>query len=334
MRKFTFVIALLLGAVAAKAQHKISVSTFDTLTLPTNDTYYVNHTDLGNDVGFKCSDVHFNCKYEYDPVFMYTFHKNGFVYSNKKDLIDTTYTNPYTCIGGKGYNNSDQYAVAFWDSSIINLTGIPNYQRIDYSGFYINNTIYTRSVIKYGGNGAKPFGGPSGDDPDYFKVVIYGYKGGVIKSDSVEVFLADYTSPDNTKDTILQDWTWVSLMKLGKVDSLMFLMRTTDVGQFGPNTPYFFAMDDFTTFMSGSVHNAEQLIAKVYPNPATTTLYIDNSSNNITHAAVYDMTGKLISTHEVKDKVTSIPVADLAPGIYMLQLKGEEGRASMRFVKQ
>ena len=45
---------------------------------------------------------------------------------------------------------------------------------------------------------------------------------------------------------VIDDWTWFDTSGLGKVHGLKFSLSSSDTGQFGMNTPAYFAMDDLT----------------------------------------------------------------------------------------
>jgi hypothetical protein len=52
-----------------------------------------------------------------------------------------------------------------------------------------------------------------------------------------------YLAVDGTKNN---GWVKVPLIALGKTSCLSFSMRTTDIGEFGSNTPLYFALDGLT----------------------------------------------------------------------------------------
>jgi hypothetical protein len=89
---------------------------------------------------------------------------------------------------------------------------------------------------------AKKFGGDSGNEKDFFKLEIQGFRG-TAATGSVDFFLADYRFDNNSQDYLVDQWTRVNLSSLGPVDSLQFALSSSDVGQFGMNTPAYFAMD-------------------------------------------------------------------------------------------
>ena len=114
------------------------------------------------------------------------------------------------------------------------------------SGFYVTNSTYAALSIENGDSFAKKFGGATGDDPDWFKLSVWGMKSDSSITDTVEFYLADYRFADNTKDYIVKDWRWVDLSSLGTVKELKFSLMSSDVGDYGMNTPSYFCMDNLT----------------------------------------------------------------------------------------
>jgi hypothetical protein len=90
---------------------------------------------------------------------------------------------------------------------------------------------------------AKKFGGSSGDDPDWFLLTITGKDASGAETGTVEFYLADYRFEDSSEDYIVDDWEYVDLSSLGVVKSLEFNLNSSDAGDFGMNTPTYFAMD-------------------------------------------------------------------------------------------
>jgi hypothetical protein len=334
MRISTFLsVALLLSAINTKAQ---TLSTFETLPFKSSDTFYKNTTGPASvDNGFDDGLGHF--PYYWDTSFG-GFWSSGFAYSNKKDSVNGTYTNLYSAITAKGYNNSAAYIAVNQNGdvpNIINLKGAaignPVY------GFYVTNSTYAYKIMRNGDQFgfAKKFGGPTGNDPDWFKLTIRGYLNDTLKPDSVEVYLADFRDPDNTKDSILRNWKWVDLLPLGNVDSLQLLVNSSDRGQFGMNTPAFYSIDNLKTFETADVKNiSAHYAAKVYPNPAKNELFIQLTDNSFDRLYILDVTGRVVMEQEIKDKLTSVHIEHLKASIYILQLAGKDENATVRFVKQ
>ncbi|MCW5623505.1 MAG: DUF4465 domain-containing protein [Burkholderiales bacterium] len=93
---------------------------------------------------------------------------------------------------------------------------------------------------------AKAFGGASGDDPDWFALTITGHDAAGDATGTVDFHLADYRFADNSLDYVVTDWTLVDLSALGTVSSLTFSLSSSDVGDFGMNTPAYFALDNLS----------------------------------------------------------------------------------------
>jgi hypothetical protein len=104
-------------------------------------------------------------------------------------------------------------------------------------GFWINNTAYAVNSMVNGDSFAKAFG-----HNDWFKLTIDGYLNGMGIDTQVEVYLA--------KDgKYINQWTYVDLTQFGEMDAITFTMSSSDTGDWGMNTPAYFAMDNFGAAM-------------------------------------------------------------------------------------
>ena len=334
MRTITMLcFALFAGAPAIKAQ---TVSTFDTIALTAAhaDTFYVNYSAPGTDVGFSDGLAYFPCNY--DISFGYPYWSYGFAYSNMTDSVHGGLANQYSARAGSGYGGSHSYAVAYCSDPVtfapatgMRLKGAAMGKPV--SGFYVTNTSYAYYSMKNGDAFSRPF-----HNGDWFKLTIHGYNGGVLQPDSVGVYLADLLFPDTTHNFILDKWQWVNLLPLGHVDSLEFRLSSSDNGTYGMNTPAYFAMDNFTTneMTLGAATLPQGAAARVYPNPAKSTLYVEITDAGIQQIRILDVTGRTVSTMKPKTGVNEINTAALTPGTYILQLSGNGKTAASRFIKE
>ena len=331
MRRFMLFFSALVLGTTAQAQ---TVATFEDLTLPKPDTFYVNYSASGTDVGFNDGLAHFPCVYDTDFGGYWNY---GFAYSNMRDSVTSGFTNQYAAKTDTGYGPSNNYVVAYGAQNMVKLRGAAIGKPV--SGFYVTNNTYAFNSMRDGDAFARKF-----HNGDWFKLTIHGYSGG-IKKDSVSTYLADFLFPDSSMNYILKTWQWVNLLSLGGVDSLEFDLSSTDNGSFGMNTPAYFCMDNFTTDETyvpvDTTHShvavnsiASAVLAKVYPNPAMNMLYADITDNAIEQAQVIDMAGNILSTYTVTQKQLAINISSLPPGIYILQLVGNSKTANARFVKQ
>lgn len=216
-----------------------TTSTFE--SLPLDETGYWIGADQSG--GFTDGDAYFKNNYSTEYGDDQGYWKNGFGYSNHTDVITVGFENQYSVYTGSGVGHSGQFAIGR-DASVIQLKNNAKYSPV--TGFYVTNTTYAAlDMINGTPKLSKAFGGASGNDPDYFQLAVTGFRNNAVISDTIKIKLADYTFSDNSKDYILDTWRWVDLRKLGVVDSLIFLLTSSDNGDYGMNTPGYFAMDHF-----------------------------------------------------------------------------------------
>ncbi|ATG88541.1 DUF4465 domain-containing protein [Methylomonas koyamae] len=171
----------------------------------------------------------------------------GWAYSNMTDTVTAGYTNQYSTFAGQAHSGANfgvgNFGVAYnynpGDAAISFDSPVAA------QGFYVTNTTYTALSMLNGDSFAKKFGGASGNDADWLKLSISGWNGST-ETGSVDYYLADYRFGNNALDYVVNSWQWVDLSSLGSITGLKFAITSSDVGQFGMNTPAYFAMDDLS----------------------------------------------------------------------------------------
>ena len=178
----------------------------------------------------------------------------GFSVSNVNDTVTQTFDNQFSSITGTGFGGSGNFATAFGEA-IFNL---PENQVID--SLQITNTTPTALIIENGNAFSTAFGGISGNDPDFFSVTFNGFSdidaNGTLTG-SQEFVLADFRFDDNSLDFIVDEFEFLDLSSLGNARSVQLEFESTDVGDFGINTPTFIAFDNI------------QLLATAVPEPSS-----------------------------------------------------------------
>ncbi len=101
-------------------------------------------------------------------------------------------------------------------------------------GAYFNLTSYPYYCLEFGDAYARAF-----HNGDKLTVTAHGVAADQTEK-TVDFQLASYT---NGNLTINRSWMYVDLSELGAVNEIYFTLTTTDVGEYGPNTPLYFAMD-------------------------------------------------------------------------------------------
>ena len=185
--------------------------------------------------GFTVGGVHFNNTY---TDFGGGFNGwTGFAVSNQYDATTPGYGNQYSAYAPGSGNFAIGYTSAVITMPLANLAG---------TGASITTTTYSALSMIQGDSFAKKYGGASGSDPDFLLLTIRGFAGGIPTGASVDFYLADYRFADNSLDYIVDEWTWVDFSPLGTVDEIRFEYSSSDTGDFGINTPTYFAMDNLT----------------------------------------------------------------------------------------
>jgi Domain of unknown function (DUF4465)/PEP-CTERM motif len=172
---------------------------------------------------------------------------SGWSYSNMSNTTTAGFGNQYAAYApatasGSG-DNSANYGVAFAFSpgdATITLPAALRPQSIR-----VTNTTYAAISMRDGDAFAKKFGGPTGNDPDFFLLTIAGRNALNQLTGSVDFYLADYRFTNNALDYIVSQWTTIDLTSLGAdTTRLDFGFTSSDNGPFGINTPTYVAADN------------------------------------------------------------------------------------------
>lgn len=324
MKKTITLFALLVLGIT-KSQ---TVADFESFTLPADSFYY---DAAGTD--WQTSNAIF--QYGWNTSFG-GYWSDGFAYTNKKDTSNGGFSNLYNCAAYNGYNLSNYYVTA-QPGAFIKIkapsTGVV--------GFYVTNTTYAYKSMKNGDAFAKKFGGTTGNDPDWFKLTVKGYSGGVMKSDSTEFYLADFRFSNNSLDYILKTWQWVNCNNLGAVDSITFFLYSSDVGSFGMNTPAFFSIDNFTTGQGVGIAEASSLQnIHLFPNPANdfVTIRINSEKELPCSIKIYNSIGSIIKEEyfefSKEENIYKINTEDLQNGFYFAEITADGKKQTIKFIKQ
>jgi putative lipoic acid-binding regulatory protein len=168
----------------------------------------------------------------------------GFTASNRTDVNQTGLNAQYTAVPGVGYDGSSQYAVAYtygMETEVYAADGQPH----TVTGCYITNNLWAYQDIFEGSMGQTPFGGLTGDDPDWFKLTATGKNASGQTIGELDFYLADYRFANNEEDYVVETWEWFDLSPLGSVASISFSLSSTKSNYGGMITPAYFCMENF-----------------------------------------------------------------------------------------
>ena len=309
-----YILLLCISALNLRPVIAQTVADFENFNLA-QDSFVNNAIDP---VGFVSGDIILPNNYnaEWDAW-------TGWAISSATDSLTPGFLNQYSAITGGGVNGSDNYAITYaFDGSIVRLEEAAAGKTI--TGFYITNSTYAYLAMRDGDSFAKRFGGVTGDDPDFFLLKINKYINGNLASDSLLFYLADYRFADNAEDYIVQDWTFIDLAHFGPADSLLFTLTSSDIGQFGMNTPAYFCIDNVQTIGTTSTKD-ESMSAKlnIFPNPVTDYLNIVGQVSGNSEIEMRTLQGTLIKKSALGPEY-SIWLGDISAGAYLLTVHGAE----------
>jgi len=327
-----FAICLLIATINTKAQTTTTVSDFEDWLLPSN-SYWNGSAAGGSDTGFYDGNCYFNTFY--DTSFG-GYWASGYALSNTIDTVNPSYPNLYGSAAGKGYNLSNNYVVA-QPYAYFQVLPLPSNSNINgrLDGFYVTNSYYAYASMKYGDFLDSKFGDTTGNRPDYFKLIARGYLNGNLKNDSATFYLADYRFADNSQDYIIKNWTWFNCENLGIVDSVYFEMRSSRNGQFGMNTPAFFAIDDVSiSYGTESVAEIIDNNITVYPNPAKDMLTINTTDITNATVSINSIDGHIVSQYKIASSPETFDISGIAKGSYLLEIKSNAGIITRKFLKE
>ena len=179
----------------------------------------------------------------------------GFTQSRSADT--TIYTGEWpshtfnVMTGGGMSGKGTPYFACFWDNTETEDRALEQRScHICYTGggaeklafkpmsVYVNNSCYTYYTMRDGDNWTRKF-----EQGDYLELIAHGVHADGTESET-SIRLADCVGDDASK-WFVSEWTKFDLSALGEVTDVYFTTNSTDVGQWGMNTPAFFCIDWF-----------------------------------------------------------------------------------------
>lgn len=325
MKNFTFTAIFATFTLFASAQQV--VVDFESLTLPA-ESFYNGSDEAGY---FETQGAFF--QNDFDMTYSSW---SGFSYSNTTDVTTAGYTNQYSAFPGSGFNSSAIYGV-YNSDGVIDFDG----EKVTVDSMKITNTTYVGISMRDGDMFAKKFGSVNGaggqpdgtNGKDFLKLWIFGLDSSGYITDSLSFFLADFTSNNTADHYILDSWKNVSLGSLGEVYGLYFELESTDNGQWGMNTPAYFALDNLAyspeVISTVAVKDIAQNEFSVYPNPFTDALTIVGGTGDL---SISDLTGKIVytSSHAME---SNLDLSFLNAGMYVISIN-QNGAISTKMINK
>ncbi|MFW5821178.1 MAG: DUF4465 domain-containing protein [Bacteroidota bacterium] len=166
----------------------------------------------------------------------------GFVVTNHSDTETRGYENQYSAIAGSGASGSEKYSVLYTMLKDTLELLVP--EKI--TNISVCNSTYAYYAMLEGNDFSKQFGGDSGDEPDYFNLIIEALDESGRSVMEATITLADYRFTNNAEDYISNTWNDVDLGEAGYLKYLVFSFESSDMGDFGINTPTYICIDNIS----------------------------------------------------------------------------------------
>lgn len=321
MKKIYFSVVALGVAMSLSAQDTI---TFENVLLEAES---FNNGSTGSG-GFIENGVVFSNTYTTDWGGVW----NGFSVSNITDNTTAGWGNQYSAFTGSG-DNSTNYGI-YNPTGTISFAG----QGVVVKSVKLTNTTYAATSMRDGDSFAKQFGSPNDangnpdgtNGEDYFRLWIYAHSENGAIIDSTVFYLADYRFSDDNQDYIVDTWETVDLSFITEtVYSLSFNFESTDVGQWGINTPLYFAIDNLVIDKNlGITENAINNVA-IYPNPFQNELFVQGGEGQI---VLTDLAGKIILDEMYNDSF-EFSTVHIPSGVYYVTIRNSKGEFTQKVIK-
>ena len=271
------------------------------------------------------------------------FSWDGWAYSNMADNTTAVWSNQYSAITGAGVDTlkskGKNYGVGYISSDWTTFKPIPlvlNFKKKtaqEVKGLFVTNSTYAALSMEKGDDFAKKFGGADGNDPDWYKLSIWGLKNGS-ETDTIDYYLADYRFSDNSKDYVINTWQWLELSSLGSVDSLMFSVSSSDVGMFGINTPLYFNVDNiYMAPDNAPVVNNPIVDVSVNENAPNFTIDLTNvfadADNDEIVKTVGSNSNKALVTTSIQGNILTLAFTANQTGTSDIVIRGQSGLLSV-----
>jgi len=302
---------------------------FEELTFPDSQNYWNGSDESGM---FQSSSLTFSNIYYPDWSSWF-----GFAYSKETDNTTEGWANQYSAFAGSGAVDSENYAV--W-----NQNGTITFEQTSIvESIMVTNTTYAAISMRDGDAFGKQFGSTTdanGDDDgtngeDWFRLIIFGWDNEAEMTDSIVFYLADYRFTDDLDDYIIDTWESINLTSLGEVNQLTFRLESSDVGDWGMNTPNYFALDNIVyeeVESTATITEENKIQFSVYPNPASTDFTLTFEGQENVDAKLVNLSGQLVKEIKGLSSNTKVDASDLQSGVYLLQVQTENHSSTNRIV--
>jgi hypothetical protein len=165
---------------------------------------------------------------------------SGFGISIETNTIDQTVDNQFSVYSSSGADKSKHFGVFLTDNQgASNRMSFSDGENHTLKSIAVNNSTYTALTIKRGDEDSRAF-----DFGDWYLLTIKGYDKDNAFTGEIKFYLADYRFENSNKRYVMSFWRNINLQELGKINSVDFVLSSSDEGYSGYNTPLYFCIDN------------------------------------------------------------------------------------------
>lgn len=324
MKKVYFFTLALAATTTVFSQDGTDTLTFESYDLGSQD--YYNGSDEAGDIVIG----NFTLSNSYNTSWGSW---SGFAVSKVQDITTAGFGNQYASFANGGAAGSSQYGMWYSGGTIeFNTAKV-------LKSVQITNATYAGISMRDGDQFAKQFGsvnnaegtpdGTNGEDWFLLQIVPLDENDALV-GDTIDFYLADYRFANDNEDYIVDGWATIDLGNV-TAKKLAFVLSSSDNGEWGMNTPGYFALDNLVANNSLGIETLNQLNAVVYPNPAQGQFTV--ATSEATEMELLNAVGQVVRTAAVNG-TTTINVNGLPAGIYHVALKAVSGASVQKIVIQ
>ena len=143
-------------------------------------------------------------------------------------------------------------------------------------------------------------------------------------SQAVVSELADALKADGKAYTTEQELTFENLVENTEYVILVVAKNATDE----------WSVEETYVVTLGGEEGVEEMLANfnIYPNPATSTVFVESSLNEKAQVSIIDLTGRCVKEVELSNHVSAINIEDIESGVYFITVEQNGNRLVEKLV--
>ena len=136
--------------------------------------------------------------------------------------------------------------------------------------------------------------------------------------------MADALKADGKAYTTEQELTFENLVENTEYVILVVAKNATDE----------WSVEETYVVTLGGEEGVEEMLANfnIYPNPATSTVFVESSLNEKAQVSIIDLTGRCVKEVELSNHVSAINIEDIESGVYFITVEQNGNRLVEKLV--